>query len=111
MGKGGYDRLAVPISDMESFGPRLRSIKNRMNGTKKMFDSYREDIGDSGVCDKLDDFESNWEDGREDISKQVDGLAKMADAVVREFDKGDGKLRDELERSSKKKTHKQADKK
>ncbi len=95
MGKGKSD-LAVPITDLEDYGRRLRSIKDRMNRTKKIFESYRDDIGDSGVYDSLDDFESNWEDGREDIGQQLDQLASLSDAVVREFKKLDDDLAKEV---------------
>ncbi|MEV5979873.1 hypothetical protein [Streptomyces sp. NPDC052114] len=91
MGKGKSD-LAVPLTDLEDYGSRLRSIKDRMNRTKKIFESYRDDIGDGGVYDSLDDFESNWEDGREDIGQQLDQLADLSDAVVREFKKLDDDL-------------------
>ncbi|MEU7584273.1 hypothetical protein AB0B50_42595 [Streptomyces sp. NPDC041068] len=91
MGKGKSD-LAVPLTDLEDYGSRLRSIKDRMNRTKKIFESYRDDIGDGGVYDSLEDFESNWEDGREDIGQQLDQLADLSDAVVREFKKLDDDL-------------------
>lgn len=90
-GKGKSD-LALPLSDLEDYGGRLRSVKDRMNRTKKTFESYKDDIGDGGVYDALEDFESNWEDGREDITQQLDALADMSDAVVREFKKLDDKL-------------------
>ncbi|MGW0530943.1 hypothetical protein [Streptomyces sp. NPDC003032] len=95
MGKGKSD-LAVPITDLEDYGRRLRSIKDRMNRTKKIFESYRDDIGDGGVYDSLEDFESNWEDGREDIGQQLDQLADLSDAVVREFKKLDDDLAKEV---------------
>ncbi len=91
MGKGKSD-LKLPLEELEGYGRRLRSIKSRMNHTKKMFESYKEDIGDGSVNDALEDFESNWEDGREDISQQIDALADMSDAVVREFKKLDNDL-------------------
>ncbi|MEY9486972.1 conjugal transfer/entry exclusion protein [Streptomyces calvus] len=91
MGNGKSD-LALPLSDLEDYGRRLRSLKTRMNHTKKLFESYKDDIGDGSVNDALSDFESNWEDGREDITQQLDALAGMSDAVVREFKK----LEDEL---------------
>ncbi|MFJ6084326.1 hypothetical protein ACIQI8_23275 [Streptomyces sp. NPDC092369] len=88
MGKGKSD-LALPLSELEEYGGKLRSLKTRLNHTKKLFESYRDDIGDGGVNDALGDFESNWEDGREDITQQLDSLAEMSDAVVREFRKLD----------------------
>ncbi|MGW0139927.1 hypothetical protein [Streptomyces calvus] len=91
MGNGKSD-LALPLSDLEDYGRRLRSLKTRMNHTKKLFESHKDDIGDGSVNDALSDFESKWEDGREDITQQLDALAGMSDAVVREFKK----LEDEL---------------
>jgi len=88
MGKGKSD-LALPLSELEDYGKRLRSLKSRLNHTRKLFESYKDDIGDGSVNDALDDFESNWEDGREDISQSFDALADMSDAVVREFKKLD----------------------
>ncbi|MEU5684966.1 hypothetical protein [Streptomyces venezuelae] len=87
MGAKGKSDLSIPLTDLEDYGSRLRSIKTRMNRTKKTFESYEDDIGDGGVYDALDDFESNWEDGREDIGQQLDQLADLSDAVVREFKK------------------------
>ncbi|MFF0104886.1 hypothetical protein [Streptomyces hirsutus] len=84
--------LALPLTEMEDYGRRLRSLKTRLNHTKKLFESYRDDIGDGSVNDALSDFESNWEDGREDITQQLDALASMSDAVVREFKKLDDEL-------------------
>ncbi|MDN3024796.1 hypothetical protein [Streptomyces sp. S.PB5] len=92
MGQGGKSDLSLPLSELEDYGRRLRSIKTRLNHTKKLFDQYKDDIGDGSVNDALDDFESNWEDGREDITQQLDALASMSDAVVREFKKLDDEL-------------------
>ncbi|MFS8204879.1 hypothetical protein ACLVWQ_40175 [Streptomyces sp. CWNU-52B] len=89
---GGRPDLALPLSELEDYGSRLRDIKSRMNRTKKLFESYEDDIGDGGVYDKLEDFESNWEDGREDINQQLDALAQMSEAIVREFKKLDDDL-------------------
>jgi methanogenic corrinoid protein MtbC1 len=89
MGQNGKSDLSLPLSELEDYGRRLRSIKTRLNHTKKLFEQYKDDIGDGSVNDALDDFESNWEDGREDITQQLDALSKMSDAVVREFKKLD----------------------
>ncbi len=88
----GKSDLAIPLTELEDYGRQLRSLKTRLNHTKKLFESYRDDIGDGSVNDALGDFESNWEDGREDITQQLDALAGMSDAVVREFKKLDDDL-------------------
>ncbi|MER5469581.1 hypothetical protein ABZX90_27340 [Streptomyces sp. NPDC002935] len=92
MGGGGKSDLALPLSELEDYGGRLRDIKTRLNHTKKLFESYKDDLGDHTVYDALDDFESGWEDGREDIGQALDALAEMSDAVVREFKKLDDQL-------------------
>ncbi|MER5913275.1 hypothetical protein ABT124_23000 [Streptomyces sp. NPDC001982] len=91
MGKGKSD-LSLPLTELEDYGRRLRSIKTRLNHTKKLFESFKDDIAEGRVNDALDDFESNWEDGREDITQQLDALADMSDTVVREFKKLDDEL-------------------
>ncbi|MBA8947778.1 hypothetical protein FHS33_006247 [Streptomyces calvus] len=48
MGNGKSD-LALPLSDLEDYGRRLRSLKTRMNHTKKLFESHKDDIGDGSV--------------------------------------------------------------
>lgn len=96
MGSKGKSDLSIPLTELEDYGSRLRSIKGRMNRTKKTFESYKDDIGDGGVYDSLEDFESNWEDGREDIGQQLTALAELSDAVVREFTKLDNKLAKEV---------------
>ncbi|MGW1530801.1 hypothetical protein [Streptomyces aureus] len=92
MSGGGKSDLALPLSELGDYGGRLRDIKTRLNHTKKLFESYKDDLGDHTVYDALDDFESGWEDGREDIGQSLDALAKMSDAVVREFRKLDDQL-------------------
>ncbi|MGP4044784.1 hypothetical protein [Streptomyces sp. 2A115] len=101
MAKGKPD-LALPLSELEDYGSRLRSIKTRLDHTKKLFESYKDDLGDNTVYDALDDFESNWEDGREDITQQLDALADMSDAVVREFKKLDDDLAKQVSEGVKK---------
>lgn len=91
VGKGKSD-LSLPLTELEDYGRRLRSIKTRLNHTKKLFESYKDDIAEGKVNDALDDFESHWEDGREDITQQLDALADMSDTVVREFKKLDDEL-------------------
>jgi hypothetical protein len=91
VGKGKSD-LSLPLTELEDYGRRLRSIKTRLNHTKKLFESFKDDIAEGRVNDALDDFESNWEDGREDITQQLDALADMSDTVVREFKKLDDEL-------------------
>ena len=95
------DNLKVDLDGLESFASQLKSIKDRMNGTRAMFDSYRGDLGSSEVADALDSFESNWKDGRKQIDDHLEGLAKMAEQVVREIRKADQKLATELEKSTK----------
>ncbi|HEY5837262.1 hypothetical protein [Streptomyces sp.] len=94
------DRLAIPIDLLEDFAQRLGSIVSRLDGTKATFRAFEEDMGDGSVVDALDHFEHNWKDGRGDIQKQLDGLEKMANTVVREMRKVDTDLARELAKST-----------
>ncbi|QHC17319.1 hypothetical protein GR131_18765 [Streptomyces sp. GF20] len=97
----GKSDLALPLTELEEYGSRLRSLKTRLNHTKRLFESYKDDIGDRSVNDALGDFESNWEDGREDITQQLDALGDMSDAVVREFKKLEDELTKKLNKAMK----------
>jgi hypothetical protein len=94
------DRLAVPIGLLEDFAARLGSIVRRLDDTKATFRAFEEDMGDASVVDALDHFEHNWKDGRGDIHKQLDGLEKMANTVVREMRKVDTDLARKLAKSA-----------
>ena len=95
------DRLKVDLDGLEAFANQLKSIKDRMNATRSVFDSYRDDLGSGTVADALDSFESNWSDGRKEIDGHLEGLVKMANQVVREIRKADRELEQELEESTK----------
>jgi hypothetical protein len=94
------DRLAIPIDLLEDFAQRLGSIVTRLDGTKATFRAFEEDMGDGSVVDALDHFEHNWKDGRGDIHKQLSGLEKMANTVVREMRKVDTDLAQQLAQST-----------
>ncbi|MFD5648860.1 hypothetical protein [Streptomyces sp. NPDC127039] len=49
----GKSDLALPLTELEDYGRRLRSLKTRLNHTKKLFESYEDDIGDGGVNDAV----------------------------------------------------------
>ncbi|KPI16579.1 hypothetical protein OK074_8388 [Actinobacteria bacterium OK074] len=89
---GKKSDLSLPLGELADYGRRLRSLRTRLDRTKKLFRSYEDDLGDTSVYDALGDFESGWEDGREDIGRQLDALADMSDAVVRDFKKLDDQL-------------------
>jgi hypothetical protein len=55
MSKGKSD-LALPIGEFEDYGRRLRSLRTRLDHTKKLFQSYEDDLGDSSLHDALADM-------------------------------------------------------
>lgn len=95
------DRLSVDLDGLEAFASQVKSIKDRMNGTRNMFDAYADDLGSGEVSDALDSFEHNWKDGRKEIDNHLDGLAKMAEVAVRELRKADSDLAKQLADSTK----------
>lgn len=97
---GGHDRLKVDLDGLEQFASTLENVRKTMDGTRKLFDSYTGDLGSSKVADALDDFDSNWHDGRKEINGQLQGLAKMADGAVKSLRQTDAKLGTELAKST-----------
>jgi len=93
------DRLSVDLDGLEAFASQLKSIRERMNGTRSMFDDYEGDLGSGEVAGALDGFEGNWKDGRAEIDGHLDGLAKMAEQVVQEIRKVDDDVARQLEQS------------
>jgi hypothetical protein len=94
------DRLAVPLDLLEDFAHRLGPIVTRLDDTKAIFRAFEEDMGEGSVVGALDYFKHNWKDGRGDIRKQLTGLEKMANTVVREMRKVDTDLAQQLAKSS-----------
>ncbi|MBV9026217.1 MAG: hypothetical protein JO362_21060, partial [Streptomycetaceae bacterium] len=64
---GGPDRLKVDLDGLEQFASTLENIRKTMDGTRKLFDDYAADLGSAKVARALDDFDSNWSDGRKEI--------------------------------------------
>ncbi|GAB3127759.1 hypothetical protein GCM10027160_52740 [Streptomyces calidiresistens] len=77
--------LKVPYEMLEEFGEELESVRTRMNATGRTVENYEDDIGDSSVRKALEDFVSNWRDGRQRIDDQLTALKEIADMVVEEF--------------------------
>ncbi len=93
------DKLAMDLTGLESFASQLRAIKDTMDGTRTLFDHHESQLGSGTVANALDSFEHNWKDGRSEIDKQLDGLAKMADLAVDQIRKADHDLGDQLDKS------------
>jgi hypothetical protein len=93
--------LPVDLEGLEHFATQLNSIKDRMNGTRSLFDSCRRELGSEYLADALDDFEHNWKDGREEIDGHLDGLAKTAQHAVEQIREADRDLPDQLTQSTK----------
>ncbi|MFB4194512.1 hypothetical protein [Streptomyces carpaticus] len=89
--------LGIPFEALEEFGGELDSIKNRMNGLGRTFDSYEEDLGDSGVVEALDSFVDNWRDGRAEIDEQLTSLKDMTQNIITFFTDVDGEYAAELQ--------------
>src|SRR4051794_18296093 len=98
---GKPDRLAVDLPGLEAFASSLDGVRNTMNGTRKLFESYEAQLGSGKIADALSSFEHNWKDGRKEIDGHLEGLAKMANTAVREIRKADKDLADQLEKSMK----------
>lgn len=96
----GHDRLKVDLNGLEQFASTLEGIRTTLDGTRNLFNSHAADLGSDKVADALDDFDSNWKDGRKEIDGQLQGLSKLAHGAVQELRQTDGKLQSELAKST-----------
>jgi hypothetical protein len=97
---GGSGRLKVDIDGLEQFASTLENIRKTMDGTRKLFDAYTADLGSAKVAHALDDFDSNWHDGRKEIDGKLQGLSQMADKAVEQFRRTDTQLGSQMEKST-----------
>lgn len=91
------DRLVVDLDGLEAFAGNLDSIRSRMNGTRSLVDGYAGDLGSAEVEGALDDFESNWSDGRKKIDENAGRLATMAREAAKGLRQADDDLAQGIE--------------
>ncbi|WP_419995862.1 hypothetical protein [Streptomyces boninensis] len=91
-----FDEVSEMSRTLETSGGRMK------NASKGLARAEAGQIGHDGLRSACDDFAGSWDYGFGQLSKMTKGVSKFSKKAAEEFDKLDQKLRDELEKSSKK---------
>lgn len=75
------------ISAIRSMGSGLKRVKKAFDGISSIKGRYGDALGDGDLADALEDFASNWEDHRKDLTKEVEALSKITTAAADAYDK------------------------
>jgi hypothetical protein len=94
------DRLSVDLDGLEAFGSRLDTIKQQLDSSRHIIDSYDDAYGSDKVRDAMHHFESHWRDGRKHVEDTAGALANMTHESVKAFHQSDQDLADKLHNSS-----------
>jgi phage-related tail protein len=90
--KVDYDVLDASTQTLETLKSDFDNIERRRDTT----DGY---WGHDDVTDAMDEFASNMDHHRKDLSKEISEVHKKLEATVKTFREADQKLKDELEKN------------
>lgn len=93
--------LSVDLDLLDAFGSKLDGIKQTLDSSKSLIDSYDNDYGSTKIRDAMHHFESHWHDGRKHVEDTASALATMAHESVTAYRKADGDLAKKLRDAAK----------
>lgn len=88
--------LAVDLAGLRTLSSTLGGVRSNLDATRRVIEASRDDIGSDVVYDALDSFESNWDDGRGQIDKNMQAMQEILDESVRAYEQTDQELADGL---------------
>lgn len=92
----GYDLVAL-----DGFGSQLLRIKQGLDSSQSVIDSYDADYGHGTVRDAMHHFEKHWRDGRKHVEHSAETLSSMVTEAVKAYTKVDEDLAKQLRDSAK----------
>jgi len=87
----GYDLAAL-----DGFGGQLRRIKQELENSHSVIDSYDGDYGHRTVQDAMHHFEKHWRDGRGHVEHTAETLSTMVTEAIKAYSKVDEDLAKQL---------------
>jgi hypothetical protein len=87
----GYDLVAL-----DGFGSQLLRIKQGLDSSHAVIDSYDGDYGHGTVRDAMHHFEKHWRDGRKHVEHSAETLASMVTEAVKAYTQVDEELAKQL---------------
>lgn len=71
--------LRVSTDDLHTVGVGLRTVATEFQGLDKLMDSYdRRTVGHSKLHERLQEFSDEWDDNRNKMIKDIEGLGVIA---------------------------------
>lgn len=84
--------LWVDIEGLTAVSSALRSVARGLDDTRGVIEAAQSDLGSGEVYDALDAFESHWDDGREQIKKNMSAIEQALDTAARHYRRTDQNL-------------------
>ncbi|KAB1147735.1 hypothetical protein F7R91_11660 [Streptomyces luteolifulvus] len=80
------ERLRVSTDDLHTVGVGLRTVATEFEGLDKLLDSYdRRTVGHKGLYERLQDFSDDWDDNRNKMIKEIEGLGTIAKEAAKAY--------------------------
>jgi Excreted virulence factor EspC, type VII ESX diderm len=88
----GVVDLVVDTDGLRALSATLGRIGDDLDATRGVIGAVRADLGSSELAAALDDFESNWDDGRDQIKENMVAAREILDEAARAYDQTDEDL-------------------
>ncbi|MGW2287659.1 hypothetical protein [Streptomyces phaeochromogenes] len=89
-GEVGHTKLDLDV--IKGMGTGLGNVKKAFEGLEKLTQKYGDDFGQADLAEKFEDFAGNWEIKREELTAEIDTLAKIAKAAAEAYEDIDHQL-------------------
>ena len=84
--------LSVDVAGLRTLSGTLRSVRDALDATRSVVEAGRDEVGSDEVCDALDSFESNWDDGRSQINENMQAMTEILDESAAAYEQTDEEL-------------------
>lgn len=88
--------LSVDLDGLRTLSATLAGVRSNLDATRRVVEAARDAVGSDVVYDALDAFESNWDDGRGQIDKNMQAMREILEESVRAYEQTDAELADGL---------------
>lgn len=88
--------LSVDVQGLRTVSSTMSGIRSRLDDTRGVIEAGRDDLGSSELYAALDSFESNWDDGRGQIKKNLQAMQEVLVECADAYDQVDTELQQQL---------------
>lgn len=78
--------LRVRTRDLAATGDALRLLAGELSGAERLVDDHRRAVGHDLLVRRLEEFQGNWDDRRQDLVASIEGLGDAARAAADGFE-------------------------